>query len=193
MEEPSFPDPSGVLDFSFAGQEKIARVCDVIDGDTLEVMWSMCQSNSEFYKFRIRLLGINACELKDKDEVNKDKAHKAHARLFELCCRSSSTSTSGSQSEGTVSLINDIACNITKKKTELRRIIRDHLRNKVVSVVRVKCGDFDSFGRVLAHVYAYFNHSNIESPGINEEKKMSFSEQMLCDGENLVNRFRSQS
>ncbi|MBA42971.1 MAG: hypothetical protein CMF62_03050 [Magnetococcales bacterium] len=72
--------------FSFNNQIKKAKVVKVYDGDTIHVIF---KHNSSYYKFKIRLYGINTPELKPpKNDKNRDKiiknGKKARDRLTEL-------------------------------------------------------------------------------------------------------------
>jgi endonuclease YncB( thermonuclease family) len=83
-----------------------------------------------FYKFKIRIMGIDTCEMKSKNKANKDLAIKARNRLLELITKQP---------------IDPLMIN-TKKHI-------DDLLNKEVYLVYVHCLEFEKFGRVLAHLY----------------------------------------
>lgn len=88
--------------FSLEGKTFFARCVKVYDGDTITVIFKYSEN---YYKWRIRLLRINAPELRKQ----------------------------------------------TKQKG---KIVRDKLRDLVLDkIVKVECGKFDAFGRILGEVY----------------------------------------
>jgi micrococcal nuclease len=88
--------------FSLEGKTFVARCVKVYDGDTITVIFKYSE---KYYRWRIRLLRINAPELRKQ----------------------------------------------TKQKGI---IVRDTLRNLILNkIVKVKCGKFDAFGRILGEVY----------------------------------------
>lgn len=65
------------------GTNTYCRIVDVIDGDTLEAVLMLPDSGS-FYRFRMRLHGINAPEIHDRDAENRNNALRAKERLSRL-------------------------------------------------------------------------------------------------------------
>jgi endonuclease YncB( thermonuclease family) len=63
------------------GIKTLARVVKVIDGDTITVVIPLFDS---FYKYNIRILGIDAPELHSTNVILKELALKARNRLVEL-------------------------------------------------------------------------------------------------------------
>jgi endonuclease YncB( thermonuclease family) len=118
-------DNTPVLDL--AGHETIARVLDVYDGDTLTVAMAW---KDGIYRFTIRLLGINAEEIKGTTGDTKERANLARVLLAQ------------NVSGGTFP--------VDSKTTRaiLRRSLGQHDCR-----VRVACKSFDKYGRVLANVY----------------------------------------
>jgi len=94
--------PKNAKPFSLEGLTFDAKCIKVYDGDTITVIFKY---NEVFYKWRIRLLRINAPEL--------------------------------------------------RKETKLEGIIvRDKVRELLLGkIVKVECGKFDAFGRILGEVY----------------------------------------
>jgi len=114
--------------FSLDGTKCICRLVDIIDGDTFEVI---LKYKEDFFRFRVRLHGIDTEELKSKDEEKKQSALKAHEKVVELCCG-------------------------TEISTD-RKDIRNYLIDNVV-LLTIHCKHFDSFGRILADVF-FDDHS----------------------------------
>lgn len=107
--------------FSLTGLKTWARLVDVYDGDTVTLVIPF---GGEFYKFKCRLFGIDACEMTSVQ--NRELAIKARDRVVEL----SGTETAP-----------------TKKE------IRQKLNSRVV-LVWVVCHNFDKYGRLLVDVYS---------------------------------------
>ena len=109
-------------EFTLKGIKTFARVVSIYDADTVKLVIPVLGC---FFKFNVRLLEIDACEMKSK---NKELAIHARDRLFEL--------VTGRRSDPT-----------WKKKD-----IESYL-NGDVYLVWVECVDFDKWGRVLANIY----------------------------------------
>ena len=108
--------------FSLKDTECFARVVQIYDGDTLTAVIPLL---NQFYKFSIRLEGIDTCELSSTTHENKIIASKAKNRLIEL---------------------------VTQKTAEsLTPDLKTYLINNV-ELVYLSCQDFDKYGRILASV-----------------------------------------
>lgn len=104
-----------------------ARVVDIYDGDTCTCIIPF---NNSYSKFHIRLEGIDTCEIKSKDEIQKNLALEAKKKL---CCLISSD-------------FDNIDLNITRK--ELRKLL-----NEKCYIIKLKCGEFDKYGRLLGYLF----------------------------------------
>ena len=124
--------------FSLNGKKMYCRVVNVYDGDTITVVLNIFDG---FYKFSVRLNGIDTCEIKSKNEKNKEFACFARSRLISLITDKDTSETS---------LLKD------------RRMINNFL-NKNVYCVWIECLDFDKYGRLLANIYKNENTSSCES------------------------------
>lgn len=116
--------------FSLKGTECYGRVVQIHDGDTITVIIPLFDTN-KFYKFSVRLSGIDTCEVSSTTEENKILAIKAKNRLIELVT-STTTATD----------------------------IKSYLQNNI-TLVYLKCLDFDKYGRLLATVYKN-NNNDVE-------------------------------
>jgi len=114
--------------FTLNGKKMYGRVVSVYDGDTITVVLNVF---GEFYKFNVRLSGIDTCEVKSKNEKNKELACFARSRMISLI-------TNKDISE--VSTLKD------------KRTINNFL-NKNVYCVWVECLEFDKYGRILGYIY----------------------------------------
>lgn len=114
--------------FTLNGKKMYCRVVNVYDGDTITVVINIFDG---FYKFSVRMNGIDTCELKSKNEKNKELACFARSRLISLITNKDISETT---------LLKD------------RRMINNFL-NKNVYCVWIECLDFDKYGRLLANIY----------------------------------------
>jgi endonuclease YncB( thermonuclease family) len=106
-----------------SGLYTLSRLINVIDGDTIVCVLPVL---GNFFKFNVRLRGIDTCELKSKDPSLRDKALKARdyliTRLFNYPHR--------------------------MEKKETQKYLEDN-----VIIVYLHCYEFDKYGRLLADVY----------------------------------------
>lgn len=114
-------------EFSLNGVRTYARCVDVYDGDTCKLVMSV---HGRFYKFPVRLHGIDCSELTSRDDANKARAVAARDRLIQL-------------------VTNAAELPRVKTKKDVRRLLDDD-----VHVVWVECFQHDRYGRVLANLYA---------------------------------------
>lgn len=110
--------------FSLNGIKTWVRVIDVYDGDTLTCILPVFD---QYYKFQVRMMGIDTCEIRSKNKANKDKAQQARDRLIHLITQSPQKITS-------------------KKDIDL-------LFEKEVYLVWLHCLEFDKYGRLLGAIY----------------------------------------
>jgi endonuclease YncB( thermonuclease family) len=113
--------------FTLSGIRAVARLVDVYDGDTVTCIFPILKDN--YYKFNLRLKGIDTAELKNSDLIAKKKALEARHFILSSCC-------------DTYNLKQDCS----------RHDIQNYLKDNNV-FVWVECFDFDKYGRVLANVY----------------------------------------
>lgn len=109
------------------------RVINIYDGDTITCILPI---NKKYYNFKVRLAGIDTCEIKSKNEENKLLAIKAKERLCQL-------------------IIPDININNLNNK-ELNKIL-----NEKCYIIKIKLGKFDMYGRILG--WLYNKNSNINT------------------------------
>jgi endonuclease YncB( thermonuclease family) len=113
----------------FTNINTTVRVVDIYDGDTCTVV---IKYNDEYFKHSVRLCGIDTCEMKSKDTVNKTNAMLARNRLYELVTNSKLE---------------------TKKTNYTRNEIRK-LLNSNVYLCYIKIKSLDKYGRFLANMYS---------------------------------------
>ena len=115
----------------FTNINTIVRVIDIYDGDTCTVV---IKFNDQYFKHTVRLCGIDSCEIKGKEEENKQNAYLARDRLYEL---------------------------ITNTKLEAKKNLKCYTRNEIrkllnsnvyLCYLKIKC--LDKYGRFLANIYS---------------------------------------
>lgn len=113
--------------FDFNDKKFFAKVVDIYDGDTITCIMNIF---GEYYKFKIRLSGIDTCEMTTNNKQLKKKAIQAKNRLFNL--------------------ITQLNINIDEEIT--KKDMREKLNNGNY-IVLLHCENFDKYGRILAQVY----------------------------------------
>jgi endonuclease YncB( thermonuclease family) len=113
--------------FTMNGMKTYARVVNVIDGDTLSLVIPLFD---KYFKFSVRIYGIDTCEIHSNDTEIKDKGLKAKYRVIEMLSKKD---------------IKDVLC-ISRKQ------IID-LFNTNICIVWIECLEFDKYGRLLANVF----------------------------------------
>lgn len=124
---------------SINGLKCYGRLIDVYDGDTVKVILPTFNS---YYKFTIRLNGIDTCEIKSKDKILQDNGIKARDRVLEL---------------------------LTNNKKNTKKDIKNLLESEVF-LVWVECFNNDKYGRILANIYKDENEKKSISEILLEEK-----------------------
>lgn len=117
--------PGNAPTFSLQGIH-LARVVSLHDGDTFTCVIKFAES---FYKFSVRLAGIDTCEMTSKNDLLRTKAFMARDRLFGLLTKRSDTDT------------------ISWRKKDF-----DEYFQKNYVLVTLECHEMDKYGRVLADV-----------------------------------------
>lgn len=157
-------DNASTPQFSLNGQKMWGRVVSVYDGDTLTIALNVF---NHVYKFSVRMNGIDTCEIKSKNEKNKEFACIARSRLL--------------------SLITEKDCSETSTWNDRRKI--NNILSKNVYCVWVECLDFDKYGRLLANIYKdenskeHFSHILIKEKLAYDYKgdtKLTEEEQVEC-------------
>jgi len=113
--------------FTMNGMKTFARVVNVIDGDTLSLVIPLFD---KYFKFNVRINGIDTCEVHSNDVEIKDKGLKAKYRVIEMLSKKD---------------IKDVLCISRKQIIELF--------NTNISIVWIECLDFDKYGRLLGNVF----------------------------------------
>jgi endonuclease YncB( thermonuclease family) len=110
-------------ELSINGLKTYGRLIDVYDGDTIKVILPAFNS---YYKFTLRLNGIDTCEMKSKQLEIKHYAIKARNKILELITNNTQVNT----------------------KKEIKELLESN-----VYLIWVECFESDKYGRVLANIY----------------------------------------
>lgn len=116
--------PYDASKFSLQGTHT-ARVVSIHDGDTITCIIPF---ETSFYKFSIRLAGIDTAEMTSKNNLMKAKALLARGRLFQL--------------------ITDTNVDTLEWK---KRDFDDYFAKHYTTVI-LECTEMDKYGRVLANI-----------------------------------------
>jgi endonuclease YncB( thermonuclease family) len=118
--------------FSFQDLETECRIVSLYDGDTINIILPLTTNDNIGYRFSCRLNGIDTCERKNTNSVLKQISEKSIICLYE---------------------------NITGKKLpkdkifkDLEEIIEKDLDENVY-LLKVKCYQFDKYGRILLDIF----------------------------------------
>jgi endonuclease YncB( thermonuclease family) len=143
--------------FSLEGCDVVAKVVDIYDGDTLTCVFYKFK---KCYRFTVRLAGIDTCELSSK---NREQGLRARMRLYEL---------------------------VSKDTTPIDiHIPRKNLRQKLGEsrcLVRLICGKFDKYGRLLVQLYEVNGIKSVNDILVVEKLAYPyFGEKKLTDDEQI--------
>lgn len=116
--------PSDVPEFSFAGRTFVARLVEAYDGDSQKVVVDF---DGTLCKLTTRLAGIDTAEMRSSDPA--EKAAAVAARNFAVA-----------------------ACGLAVPPSATKASIKRALQT-TPTIVRVECGKFDKYGRILAKMY----------------------------------------
>jgi endonuclease YncB( thermonuclease family) len=115
--------------FTLNNLKTYGRLVDIIDGDSLSIILPIY---NDYFKFNVRLNGIDTSELHSHKEELRHFAENAKNELVKLIIKTD---------------------NLTKHE------VQEILDNKLI-VVWVECLEFDKYGRLLANVYCFNEHTN---------------------------------
>lgn len=137
-------------EFTLNGLRTYARVVSVYDGDTMKCIIPVFNT---FFKFNVRLSGIDTCEMKSKKTEAKVLAIRARDRL--------------------INLVTGGKTNISMtEKTETKKDITNILENDVF-LVWLHCLELDKYGRTICNIYASPN-SNVSFSDILIEEHLAY-------------------
>lgn len=132
--------------FTLNGIKTFARVVDIYDGDTMTCVIPLFNS---YYKFTVRLDGIDTCEIRNKNLELKHKGLLARKLIIDTLC-----------------LDNTCTIDITKKE------LQEYLKKNTI-IVWLECLEFDKYGRLLGKIYKD-KHSNKSLSDILLDEKLGY-------------------
>lgn len=136
--------------FKLNGLNTYGRLVDIHDGDTCKIILPIFGT---YYKFNVRLNGIDTCEITSHNIENKNKALKARTKICSLIQEKWGHSD----------------CPI-----ETQKEIKEYLKS-ITCIVYVKCYDFDKYGRLLADVYIDDNQKSLSEILLDEKLAYSYN------------------
>jgi len=126
----------------FQNYKTWARVVDVIDGDSIIMIFPSFHEIKRPIKFNTRLADLDTAEIRDKNHNVRTQAVRARLRLIELLLQTDNFPSFSS-------------------RADIQKYFETH-----PTQVWVCCRDLDKYGRVLVEVFT--NESEIESVCINK-------------------------
>ena len=119
---------------SLNGMVTVGKIVEMYDGDTCKIVL-VNQNHNQLEKYNCRLLGLDTPEMKPPlskenrmDEIMN--AHRCRNRLLQL--------------------VTDCSCDIDTKIAKKECI---ELLNANTKIIRVKCFEFDKYGRLLVELF----------------------------------------
>ena len=129
--------------FSLSGLQTYARVIDIHDGDTIKLV---IKYKDEFFKFTVRINGIDTCEIDSNNIKLREKATEARNKIIKSICNKEFT---------------------TNK--DLKKILENE-----VYLVQIMCHDFDKYGRLLCDIYVNLERNKISLKDILIQDKLAY-------------------
>lgn len=141
-----------INDFSLKGKEFYCKVVNVYDADTCRAVFFL---NGDLVKYTIRLKGV------DSPEIRPPSSDKY--RHFQI--------TAAKQSRNRlIQLCTDCQLEIESElsKSKIQKLINDNKK-----IIKIKCKEFDKYGRLLASLYTdidRYSVGEINEEPVNKEK-----------------------
>lgn len=141
-----------INDFSLKGKEFYCKVVNVYDADTCRAVFFL---NGDLVKYTIRLKGV------DSPEIRPPSSDKY--RHFQI--------TAAKQSRNRlIQLCTDCQLEIESElsKSKIQKLINDNKK-----IIKIKCEEFDKYGRLLASLYTdidRYSVGEINEEPVNKEK-----------------------
>lgn len=130
--------------FSLDGIKSYCKLVNIYDGDTITCILPIFDT---FYKFIVRLNGIDTAEIKTKNEDIKHMALEAKNRVIQLT---------------------------TNKSFDTNNQLKEYLENNPI-ILWIHCHKFDKYGRVLSDVFINPNDKlSISEILLNEKLAVSY-------------------
>jgi endonuclease YncB( thermonuclease family) len=125
------------------------RFVDIYDADTLTCIVEI--TPKVFQKITIRILGIDACEIRSKSTLAKDFALRARNRVIHYLTQ------------------NSIEVSNSTTRAQIRELL-----NKNVYIIYIKFNGQDKYGRTLGDVYLNMNSDSVSTILLNEKLALAY-------------------
>ena len=122
-------DLCNVSKFSIHNENVLARVVDIVDGDTMVLVFELL---GEYFKFNARLKGIDVSELHNSNDDLKQVSASAKMRVLSVLLADNNVASYGY---------------LPSDRKEIRSLCQKH-----PLLVYVDCDGFDKYGRVLVTI-----------------------------------------
>jgi endonuclease YncB( thermonuclease family) len=134
--------------FSLNGIETTCKIVDIYDADTCKIVFIL---NNSIVKFNCRLSHIDSPEIKPSRKfIHRDieikAAKKCRNKLIQLCTNCSCT----------------LECILNKK-------IKQKYLSQNTKLLKVRCGEFDKYGRLLIELYDQGSDKSVNNLLIDEK------------------------
>ena len=149
--------------FSLNNLHTYARLVDIHDGDTISVIIPVF---NHFYKFQLRIAGIDTCEITSHNPDLHLHALQARNRILQICT-------------------NNIVTSFTSKKDIIQEL------DNYVYLLWIECLDFDKFGRLLANVYTSDKKLCISTILLNERLAYPYQGKNKMTDDELLNYIKN--
>ena len=141
-----------INNFSLKGKEFYCKVVNVYDADTCRAVFFL---NGDLVKYTIRLKGV------DSPEIRPPSSDKY--RHFQI--------TAAKQSRNRlIQLCTDCELEIESElsKSKIQKLINDNKK-----IIKIKCEEFDKYGRLLASLYTDIDRYSVNEEPVNKEKVLN--------------------
>jgi len=141
-----------INNFTLKGKEFYCKVVNVYDADTCRAVFFL---NGELVKYTIRLKGV------DSPEIRPPSSDKY--RHFQI--------TAAKQSRNRlIQLCTDCELEIESElsKSKIQKLINDNKK-----IIKIKCEEFDKYGRLLASLYTDIDRYSVDEESVNKEKVLN--------------------
>jgi len=129
--------------FSLSGLQTYARLIDIHDGDTMKLV---IKYKDEFFKFVVRINGIDTCEINSNNIKLKEKALAARDKILKTICNKDFSSS---------------------------KEIKNVLENEVY-LLQIECHQFDKYGRLLCDIYTDIEGNKVSLKDILIQNKLAY-------------------
>ena len=147
--------------FTLKDKEFYAKVVNVYDADTCRAVFFL---NDELVKYTVRLKGVDSPEIRPPSsdiyrQYQIQEAKKSRNRLIQLCT--------------------DCELELESKltKTKIQKLINENKK-----IIKLKCYEFDKYGRLLADLYYCEMENESKSTESKSTESKSINKKLIDEG-----------